>query len=203
MLHLGLPETCGDHQGGTRAQRRLDQEILGWKVSWKKKRGPLRGRKKQSKFKTKACIAFWILTPNELANLLSCGFSQVISAIASDDCYTYLCHRGRRHFWRNVGFNICWGEGWKKNEKWPPTLERHNVSCLVPFPSLCFLPPPPPTHTLIKRTRISSYAILGNRKSRRCCNWFAILVSGMNPICWVQQSSVNFLLNVWKQNGIM
>lgn len=162
MLHLGLPETCGDHQGGTRAQRRLDQEILGWKVSWKKKRGPLRGRKKQSKFKTKACIAFWILTPNELANLLSCGFSQVISAIASDDCYTYLCHRGRRHFWRNVGFNICWGEGWKKKTKNDPLhLKGTMFLALSPSPHCASFPPPPP-YTYINKA---------NKDFKLCNSW--------------------------------
>lgn len=130
------------------------------------------------------CIAFWILIPNKLANLFYCGSSQVISAIASDDCCAYLCQRGSRHCWRNMGFNSWPGGGWKKQKMTPYIWKAW--CCLVPL-TPTVLPSLPPTHALIKRVRISSYAVLGNRlESPQHCNQCVILLLGMSPMHCVQ-----------------
>lgn len=155
------------------------EKTMGWEGSCRIKMGGLlKGRIKQT------CIGFWALIPNELANLFSCGSCQVISAIASDDCCAFLRRRGSRHGWRNVGFNSWPGEGWKK-QKMTPYIWKVWCFLLVPLAPTA-LPFLPPTHTLIKRRRISSYAVLGNAlERRRRCNQCVILLLGTSAMCTV------------------
>lgn len=83
------------------------------------------------------------------------------------------------------GFNSWPGEGWKK-QKMTPYIWKVWCFLLVPLAPTA-LPFLPPTHTLIKRMRISSYAVLGNRlESRRRCNQCVILLLGTSPMSCVQ-----------------